>query len=164
MKKNNNADFIIEFEQTAKTNLHRKCQLCRRSIYFNSIIVGISDNWARLWIVCQDCAETRTWRQVYELNIGLVYNSIKSSYAIEIISNHLSEIGAELPYSPWKDPGLESIGELSNGCIHYGKIWNIDYIVKGLIDELRIRTTELHKSGDLHDGTVTDLATRDNNR
>lgn len=54
-----------------------------------------------------------------------------------------------------------SIGDLSKVRIHGGKIWNAKTVVEGEIDGLRIRDTELHDVGDLHDGGVTDLETRD---
>ena len=56
----------------------------------------------------------------------------------------------------------ESIGSMESIRIHSSKLWNLDYVVRGPIDGLRIRDTELVAVDEWHDGQVRDLDTRDN--
>lgn len=59
---------------------------------------------------------------------------------------------------------LQSVGALSNIRIQDSKIWNVDTVIEGEVDGVRIRQTEFHEvdEDDLHDGSVTDLETHQN--
>lgn len=63
-----------------------------------------------------------------------------------------------------EQPWLQSVGELSNVRIHDCKIWNVETVIEGEVDGVRIRNTEFHgvRENDLHDGGVTDLDTHEN--
>lgn len=58
----------------------------------------------------------------------------------------------------------QTAGALSNLRLHSCKVWNTNTVVEGPVDGIRIRDTELHGVDNLHDGEVTDLETRDNDR
>lgn len=70
-----------------------------------------------------------------------------------------AEAARFVQHTPDGEAHQQSVGELSNVRIHGCKIWNVDYAVEGAINGLRVRDTELHEVGDLHDGGVTDLKT-----
>lgn len=53
-------DLKIAFKTVNEDLPRRQCHLCGVAITLGEVIIGLQDEWARLWMGCQSCAENRT--------------------------------------------------------------------------------------------------------